>query len=439
MKVNSVVVSLAAAGTLAAATPHRHQHRHHQVKRSPDATEVVTVPGPTVYVYEYNKEPMDKEEACKGIKKGYYVYSGGHVPSDPCEGEEPQPDPSPAEFYVEPTSVVSITIPTPKVEVPEEKPAPPPPAPSPPAPPAPPAPPKISIPSKAKSGGSKYPTDPSNDGEGVDREFPDGELDCGSLPSGYGALNLDWLHLGGYSGIQYLSYNGDAVSRIDTGIRGDKCRDGAMCSYACPPGYQKSQWPERQGSTLESIGGLACRGGKLYLTNPTLSRKLCIPGTGNVDVQNKLGDVVAVCRTDYPGTESETVPLELAPSASKPLTCPNGNTYYMWDGQITSAQYYVNPKGVGIQEGCQWGDGSKPIGNWAPVNLGVGERDGDTWLSIFQNKPTTNEKLDFKVEIIGDVSAECKYENGKYYLNGAANDDGCTVKVISGKATYVFS
>jgi hypothetical protein len=111
------------------------------------------------------------------------------------------------------------------------------------------------------------------------------------------------------------------------------------------------------------------------------------------------------------------------------LTCPNGATYYKWQGKTTSAQYYVNPAGVSQEDGCQWGDGSKPIGNFAPINLGVGENNGK-WLSIFQNSPTTNEKLDFNIKIKGDnLSGSCKYENGVFVSDTGSNDSGCTVSL----------
>jgi hypothetical protein len=111
------------------------------------------------------------------------------------------------------------------------------------------------------------------------------------------------------------------------------------------------------------------------------------------------------------------------------LTCPNGATYYQWQGKTTSAQYYVNPAGVSQEDGCQWGDGSKPIGNFAPINLGVGENNGK-WLSIFQNSPTTNEKLDFNIKIKGDnLSGSCKYENGVFVSDTGSNDSGCTVSL----------
>lgn len=78
--------------------------------------------------------------------------------------------------------------------------------------------------------------------------------------------------------------------------------------------------------------------------------------------------------------------------------------------------------------GCQWGDGSQPVGNWAPINLGVGQVNGK-WLSIFQNSPTTNKKLDFNVKITGDnLSGDCRYENGKFYSDTTSNDSGCTVR-----------
>ena len=60
-----------------------------------------------------------------------------------------------------------------------------------------------------------------------------------------------------------------------------------------------------------------CSGGKLKLTNSALSSKLCIAGVGGVKATNNAGSVVAICRTDYPGTESETIPVELQ-SGSKP-------------------------------------------------------------------------------------------------------------------------
>jgi hypothetical protein len=142
-------------------------------------------------------------------------------------------------------------------------------------------------------------------------------------------------------------------------------------------------------------------------------------------VQNKLSKNVAVCRTDYPGTESETVPVNAQPGSTANLTCPDADNYYKWQGGKTSAQYYVNPAGVAVEDACTWGSSANPWGNWAPMNVGVGWSNGAAWLSIFQNAPTTDVKQDYTVEIVGDsISGTCRYQNGQYC--GGANYDSCS-------------
>ena len=142
-----------------------------------------------------------------------------------------------------------------------------------------------------------------SEGQGLELEFPDGEIDCSTFPSEYGPIEVEWANLDGWSGIQYVTVEGDAATHIVTAVPGGKgCIPGAMCSYACPPGYQKSQWPSTQGATGQSVGGIQCNAnGKLSLTNPDLSKTLCIKGTGATHVQNKLSSNAAICRTDYPG------------------------------------------------------------------------------------------------------------------------------------------
>lgn len=162
--------------------------------------------------------------------------------------------------------------------------------------------------------------------------------------------------------------------------------------------------------------------------------------------------------TNNIGTEAETVPVSFKSGDTHPLTCPSAEKYFKWQGKDTSAQYYVNPKGVSTEKGCQWGDGTQPIGNSAPLNMGIGENNGK-WLSLFQNSPTTNKKLDFNVKIEGDnLSGSCKYENGSFISETSSNESGCTVRlslsfmylwripllilsqvqVMSGEATIVF-
>jgi len=279
----------------------------------------------------------------------------------------------------------------------------------------------------------------SSGGSGVTSAFPDGQLDCSTFPSEYGAVALDYLGLGGWSGLQAVTIAGGSVNHIVTGVSGQSCVEGMMCSYACPPGYQKSQWPSTQGATGQSVGGISCSGGKLHLTNSALSSSLCMPGVGGVDATNDASSVVSICRTDYPGTESETIPLELQPGETEAVTCPDAGNYYQWQGASTSAQYYLNPIGTPASVGCQWGSPGGSVGNYAPINFGVGAKGGTTWLSIFQNAPTTSAQYQGTVEIKGNLSGTCKYSNGQYCGATGCNSQGCTVSIISGTATYVIS
>jgi hypothetical protein len=128
------------------------------------------------------------------------------------------------------------------------------------------------------------------------------------------------------------------------------------------------------------------------------------------------------------GTESETIPLDSQPGSTLPVTCPDAGSYYTWGGAATSAQYYINPSGISIQDACTWGSAGSNKGNWAPVNMGVGKKNGATWISLFQNAPTnTNGKLDFSIKITGHISGECCYSNGQFTGSGGTNTQGCTV------------
>ncbi|OQE40142.1 hypothetical protein PENCOP_c006G03290 [Penicillium coprophilum] len=430
MKFQNTVAALATAG-LATAHGHGHGHAH---KRATE-TEIVSVPGPVVYdfvVLDPGKaggpQSITIEEACKGLANNELEWLGTAVAAA-CENS--------STTTAKPTST-STSAPTTTATVApailQETSA------------------VINPPSSTstaeptttttKAAAPTHSSSSSSSGaKGLTADFPDGEIDCGDFPSDYGAVALDYLGLGGYSGIQYVTLFDDAISDIVTAVTGDECHHGAMCSYACPPGYQKSQWPTVQGSTGQSVGGLECKlNNKLYLTNKK-HKQLCIPGVGGVHVKNKMSHDVAVCRTDYPGTESETVPLSASPGTVHDLTCPNGDDYFFWEGKVTSAQYYVNPKGVSTEKACQWGDGTEPIGNWAPINLGVGYTKNGKFLSIFPNTPTTNKPLDFNVKLEGDnLSDECRYEDGKFYDSKGpiSGNSGCTVGVTSGKAYYVF-
>ncbi|KAF8429223.1 hypothetical protein EV426DRAFT_713936 [Tirmania nivea] len=258
-------------------------------------------------------------------------------------------------------------------------------------------------------------------------EFPDGEVDCGTFPDAYGAIPISWMKFGGWTGVQI---NGGA---------GDKCVDGGLCSYACPPGYSKAQWPEVQPASGESHGGLRCENGKLYKTNSAYN-SLCVKGHGDVYVKNEVSKSVPICRTDYPGSENMNVPTFSTPGSKLPLTNPDGSTYYKWQGKITSAQYYVNPQGTSLEDGCVWGTPNGGLGNWSPMIFGVGYSNGMSWLSISQNQ-LYSKPLNFNVKIVGGPGAKlngnCKYENGQF-SGGGYGEQGCTAALSSGDAYFVL-
>ncbi|KAK3116258.1 Beta-glucosidase (SUN) [Teratosphaeriaceae sp. CCFEE 6253] len=464
---------LSVAIVAVAAVPHQHKHQQVHQKRGwrgresgtdygVTNTDYTVVPGPTVMVYVLNGKSITEDEVRQGIANGTLVWeSGGQLSAASSSAEAtstssayvppPTSTSSTSSIYVAPTtSSADAYTPSPTSEsssysAPSSTYSPPASSPS----SASAAPSSSSSNPSPSSGGSNDDSNYDSDSAtGVDEDFPDGELDCSTFPSQYGAVPIEWMGLGGWTGVQQPGSSDGGFSNIMTVTKDlvgndGACTEGSYCSYACPAGYQKAQWPTMQGATGQSVGGIVCQGGKLRLTNPGMSKSLCMTGTDKVTilVQNKLGSNVAICRTDYPGTESETVPLNTQPGSTSNLTCPDADNYYNWQGGHTSAQYYVNPAGVAVSDACQWGSDSNPWGNFAPLNLGVGYSNGAAWLAIFQNAPTTSAKLDFSVEIVGDnLSGSCKYENGQYCSGSSCSAvTGCTVSISEGTATFVFS
>ncbi|KAI5462961.1 hypothetical protein BGZ63DRAFT_422369 [Mariannaea sp. PMI_226] len=414
---NFITCTLAATFVAGAAAEHGHHHHHHArrdaskvVKRDPaPAVQYVAV---TETVYEVNGKEISNSEAEKGIHKGEYVIVGETTPT-----YVPPPPPAPTTTKVKTTSAAAQFYESKVKPAPTHKAAPPHP----------------SAPAYNAEGGSSY-----NTGSGVSSKFPSGKIRCDAFPSSYGAVDLDWLNFGGYSGIQYVpDYTpGDSsVTTIVTALAGQKCKPGSFCSYACPAGYQKTQWPLAQGSTKESIGGLWCNNeGFLELTRDGYDT-LCEAGHGGVSIKNELSVGVATCRTDYPGTENMVIPAWAAPGSTVPVCNPEQANYYQWNDAGTSAQYYINKAGYSVEHACRWTCPRDPLGagNWAPLVLGVGFSDGKTWVSIFQNLPTSTAQLDFDVEILGGNS-KCSFIGGKW--TGGAS--GCTTAITSGQAVVRY-
>ncbi|KAG8526854.1 uncharacterized protein KY384_008283 [Bacidia gigantensis] len=454
---SNALTVVAAGSIITAATPtHKHHnHANHFERRVPTKVQTVDVPGPTIIAYEFNGRPISEDEVCKGIKDGSLRWTDKTASPPECsinaastlQSHYPtitlttslSPESKPALLATQASPVIAQKD-ADNLEVSQTT--------------------SALVSSKSSSSSVKSQSQPSAspsysnlNGQGLEKDFPDGSVDCSDFPSDYGAISVDWAHLGGWTGIQYVTIKGESITHIDTAVPGDEgCKSGAMCSYACPPGYQKSQWPSAQGTVGQSVGGLRCDdNNKLRLTNANLSKKLCIQGTGATMVENKLSNNAAICRTDYPGrsihslsldvkidrTENEVVPLDTSPQTTSPLTCPDANTYFKHDGSQTTAQYYINNQGVPLQKACIWGSDGTNMGNWAPSFLGVGQDIyGKTFLSIAStadNKPSNYKPLNYSVEIVGDTSGKCKLRAGKYcsgtsYEN--CNDKGCTVRYL---------
>jgi hypothetical protein len=354
----SIIVTLtlvATAGSFAAAAAAPlHQHHPAHADRRAIVTQYEQAPPEIVYELELNGETVDQTEVCNGIKAGTLKWAEGTENPPDCAASAESASPSMTSAKVIPTSTstqaevastnpTSTALPTTSIQaelsdttpsasvqqvtlaqvitsgtasavsienlngfVKEEVKA------NPVSTSQTSAPiPSSSAAAPAQSQASSSVSSSTSGGQGLDTEFPDGEIDCAIFPSNYGPINVEWAKLGGWSGIQYVTIQGNDITHIDTAVPGaDGCKPGAMCSYACPPGYQKSQWPSAQGSTGQSVGGLSCNSnGKLALTNPDLSKTLCIHGTGAVTVQNKLSYNAAICRTDYPGLFSTLLML----------------------------------------------------------------------------------------------------------------------------------
>ena len=326
----SNVLTYVTAGSMVAASPsihHHHRHASHVEERSRDNPETVNVPGPTVVAYDLNGETLSEEEVCKGINDGSLTWSDDTTGGIDCATQ------SESRPYGSCTSSASTLVPSSapitstllsstaasqttsqqnqaskqsdeqgnfksKGSSSQFEPV-------------------TTLASSTRSPNRSAPKSPSPspsipllEGNDLDKDFPDNSVACSDFPVGYGPIKIDWAELGGWTGIQYVTIHGNSITHIDTAVPGGNgCKPGAMCSYACPPGYQKSQWPSAQGATGQSVGGLWCNeNGNLSLTNPLLSKKLCIPGTGATIVENMLSNNAAICRTDYPGNSSSKYP-----------------------------------------------------------------------------------------------------------------------------------
>lgn len=413
------ILNLAVAASLATAQPHHHGHHHHQKRNgSPveqrDAATAVTYVPAYVTKYVLDEEDVTPDDAKAGLENGLYVVVGESTPTFTPPPPPPATTSSASKdggIFIE--QVATTSSPTSSAAPTTSS----------------------STQAATSSASSGYATGAT----GIDADFPTGELSCEKFPSDYGALPLSWLKLGGWSGIQKtpkFKWGQSLIDYIETAIEGDTCQSGQFCSYACPEGYVQTQWPEAQGATGQSVGGLYCNDdGFLELTRDSHT-KLCEKGLGNIKIVNKMEKNVAVCRTQYPGTENMVIPLDAQPQGTFDLANIDSTKYYEWGSKATTLQYYVNQAGVSVEDGCVWDclNDHDECGNWAPTIIGTGQSaDGITYLSIFPNLPTSHAKLNFNIKITGDVSMECELNSGQY----STSDTGCTTGVQAGGTAYI--
>ncbi|KUI60043.1 Secreted beta-glucosidase sun1 [Cytospora mali] len=455
------IINLAIAASLAAgatAQPHAHQHQHQHAKKhgspvlnleraSPvlKGRDVVVWETPMVTTYVLAGESITKEEAENCLKDGSCEVVGETEPTFVA------PTPSTTSTSSVPTTTSTSTSTTPsssssavasstKVAAAEFF--------------------EFGLGSSSSSStvaatsaaasASATSSSSSSGATGIDADFPDGTLDCSAgVPTAYGAVEITHLGTDGWAGILDVGTTAfeigstKAIASFSVATSGGVSA-GMFGLYACPEGYDGAQWPEEaQGATGQSIGGLWCgTDNKLYLTRADSTKKLCQAGAGGVKVINKLSDKVSFCKTLYPGTESMVIPTVVESGATAELYNPFQNLSYSWEGSSTSAQYYVNLKGLGEDIACVWDSPdpySESAGNWAGVNLGTSVDDnGVTYLSIFHNTPTSDAALDFNIKLSGDISSDCTYDYSSNSFS-PSNGNGCTVSTTGGTIYVTLS
>lgn len=223
------------------------------------------------------------------------------------------------------------------------------------------------------------------------------------------------------------------------------CMPGTYCPYACPSGQVMAQW--KKGSTYATTermaGGLFC-GLDGKITKPFTDKPLCVNGVGSVKAVNKVGKVTSFCQTVLPGNEDMIIPNDVF--AELTLAVPDPS---YWDS--TASHFYINPPGVSSDEGCHWGDDSKPVGNWAPYVAGANtDKDGSTFVklglnpiwqgsSLFDTKPSFGLKIE--CEGGGCNGLPCSIDGNGVTSNnkatGAGGSDFCVVTVPKGGSANI--
>ena len=298
----SLLLASATLTSLAGASSHNHRHMHRHAKKRDIQT--VTVDGPVEVAYVFEGKVISESDVCQGLANKTFEWAQGTENQPNCASSaNPPPAPPPSSPSPSTSAAPAPASSSSDSSSPSPAPAASSPSPSPQS--------NVNVGSGSSSSGSSGSSGSSSSSNlsgfyaeiatnsNVDKSFPDGEVDCSDFPSDFGAVPVSYLNLGGYTGIQETTINNGVPGNINTATSGGTCGSGAYCSYACPAGYMKTQFPDQNSGT--SVGGLLCGSdGKLHKTNTGFDT-LCTQGAGSAVVQNDLDDVVCVCGTDYPG------------------------------------------------------------------------------------------------------------------------------------------
>lgn len=426
----ALAASIAAGAT---AQPHNHQHLHQHARKhmhghgsEVEKREVVVEYAKeiaTAYVMVNTGESVDSEKAEEGLADGYYSIVGESTPTLSTSTTTPTPTPSTSTSSVVSSSTSSSSSAGGEfleVKVGKTSSS------------------SVASTSTTSSAAKQSTTASSSSGSGVDSDFPDGEISCDDFPSSYGAVCISNAGLDCWAGLedvgvdQYTLGQTSDITSFSEAVSGG-ASSGMFAAYACPVGYDMAQWPDAQGATGQSIGGLWCGSdNKLYKTRSDGYSKLCQKGAGNVQVVNNLSDDVYFCKTLYPSTEAMVLPTCAGAGDTTEIYNPYQNQSFTWEGSSTSAQIYVNLKGIGVDNSCVWtapSPYSENAGNWAGLILGTSvNSEGITYLSLFHNTPTSSTPLDYNIKITIGSETPCIYDYSSNEITGDSDgDNGCTV------------
>lgn len=191
------------------------------------------------------------------------------------------------------------------------------------------------------------------------------------------------------------------------------CTYGSWCPYACKAGQLMGQWDPAITTYSypgSQYGGLFCDSNG-NLQKPSNDRDYCYNGTGTFVAYNNIEDQdVAFCQTVLPGNEEMLIPSLVNKNSSQVLAVPDTN---YWAG--TASHFYINPPGVSVEDGCRWGNLTKPWGNWSPYVAGANMAEDNTtyvkigWNPIYLEEatPFRDELPTFGVRITCDDESQC--------------------------------